>query len=84
MDVFLDAWLRGVCPLRRKFGFTLAGAWRVAGTNEFVWILAYDGPEGFAEADRRYYESDDRKRMDPDPARYIETTVTRNIASVLP
>jgi hypothetical protein len=25
MDAFLDAWLRGVYPLRRKFGFTFAG-----------------------------------------------------------
>jgi len=54
MDVFLDAWLRGVYPLRRKFGFTFAGAWRVEGADEFVWIIGYDGPEGFAAADDNY------------------------------
>jgi hypothetical protein len=44
MDAFLDAWLRGVYPLRRKFGFTFAGAWVVEGADEFVWIIGYDGP----------------------------------------
>ena len=55
MDAFLDAWVRGVYPLRRKFGFTFAGAWRVEGADEFVWIIGYDGPEGFAAADSAYY-----------------------------
>jgi hypothetical protein len=27
IDEFLDAWLRGVVPLRRRFGFTVLGAW---------------------------------------------------------
>jgi hypothetical protein len=47
--------LRGVYPLRRKFGFSFAGAWRVEGADEFVWIIGYDGPEGFAAADNAYY-----------------------------
>ena len=53
MDAFLDAWLRGVYPLRRRFGFTFAGAWVVEGTDEFVWIIGYDGPDGFAAAGKR-------------------------------
>ncbi|HKC91008.1 MAG TPA: NIPSNAP family containing protein [Candidatus Limnocylindria bacterium] len=84
MDAFVDAWVRGVYPLRRKFGFTFAGAWRIEGADEFVWIIGYDGPEGFAVADRRYYESDERKRMSPDPAQYIEAPVNRMMRSVLP
>ena len=83
MDAFLDAWLRGVYPLRRKFGFTFAGARRAAATDEFVWIIGYDGPEGFAAADRRYYESDERKRMSPDPAQYVETSENLMMRSVL-
>ncbi|HEV8535546.1 MAG TPA: NIPSNAP family protein [Candidatus Limnocylindria bacterium] len=84
MDNFIDAWLRGVYPLRRKFGFTILGAWRVDGTDEFVWVVGYDGAEGFAAADRRYYDSDERKRMDPDPRRYIEEPVKHDMRSVLP
>jgi len=84
MDAFVDAWLRGVYPLRRRFGFTFAGAWRVEGADEFVWVIGYDGPQGFAEADRRYYASNERKQMDPDPAQFIEAPTSRNMRSVLP
>ena len=84
MDAFIDAWLRGVYPLRRKFGFNFAGAWRVEGADEFVWIMGYDGADGFAEADSRYYASDERKRLSPDPAQYIETPIQRIMRSVLP
>jgi NIPSNAP len=84
MDKFLDAWLRGIYPLRRRFGFTFAGAWRVEDADEFVWIIGYDGPDGFAAADKRYYESEERKRMSPDPAQYIEHPVNQMIRSVLP
>ena len=84
MDEFLDAWLRGVYPLRRKFGFHFVGAWRVEGADEFVWILGYDGADGFSEADRRYYASDERKRMTPDPAVFIERPMQSMLRSVLP
>ena len=84
MDTFLDAWLRGVYPLRRKFGFTFVGAWVVEGADEFVWIIGHDGPEGFAAADKHYYESNERKRMSPDPAQYIEAPLNRMMRSVLP
>ena len=84
MDEFLDAWLRGVYPLRRKFGFHFVGAWRVEGADEFVWILGYEGADGFAEADRRYYASDERKRMMPDPAALIERPMQFMLRSVLP
>ena len=84
MQTFLDAWLRGVYPLRRKFGFTFAGAWVVEGADEFVWIIGYDRPDGFAAADKRYYESAERKQMSPDPAQYIETPVNQMMRSILP
>jgi hypothetical protein len=83
MDAFVDAWLRGVYPLRQKFGFTFAGSWRVEVTDEFVWVIGYDGPEGFGAADRRYYESDERKRMSPDPAQYVERSEHHMMRSVL-
>jgi hypothetical protein len=84
MDAFLDAWVRGVYPLRRRFGFTFAGAWRVEDADEFVWILGYDGLDGFAAADQRYYESEERKQMSPDPAQYIDGAINEMMRSVLP
>ena len=81
---FLDAWLAGVYPLRERFGFRFVGAWVVEGTDEFVWILGYDGPDGFASADARYYASLERAAVDPDPAQFFVATDHRMIRSVLP
>ena len=84
MDAFVEAWRRAVYPLRKKFGFTFVGAWRVEGADEFVWIMGYNGFDGFAAADRRYYASDERKRLSPDPAKLIDEPMTSMLRSVLP
>src|SRR5437870_4514617 len=47
MAEWVDGWTRGVLPLRRKFGFRVDGAWVVPEGNRFIWILSYDGPDGF-------------------------------------
>ncbi len=83
MGKFLEAWLAGVYPLRKKFGFTFAGAWEVEEADEFVWVMGYDGPDGFAAADARYYASAERKGLAPDPAQFIERPETRMMRSVL-
>lgn len=74
LDGFVDAWRDGVIPLRKKFGFTVEGAWSIPETNEFVWVMSYDGPEGFEAADAVYYESDERSTLDPNPAVFLEET----------
>ena len=67
---FVEAWTRGVLPLRRAAGFEIQ-AWTVPGESRFVWLLAYDGPGGFGAADEAYYESPARAALDPDPAQWI-------------
>ena len=47
-------------------------AWIVPDGNRFIWILSYDGPDGFEARDAVYYDSPDRKSMTPDPASLIE------------
>lgn len=85
MAAFKDAWLKGVYQLRKRYGFGFVGVWANEATHDFVWILTYDGPEGLEAADRRYYESRERKEMDPDPAQYIEPGGVRvMLESVLP
>ena len=71
MDIFLDAWQKGVYPLRIKSGFKIEGAWVVKEKNKFIWILSYDGPEGFEAKDSAYYASQGRTTLKPDPADYI-------------
>ena len=73
-----------VAPLRPKWGFSIPAAWVVEETNEFVWLLRYDGPEGFEARDEAYYASDDRKSLNPDPARYIASADTRFGIAVWP
>ena len=79
LDDFVSAWKAGVVPLREEFGFTFHGAWRVDDTSEFVWVLGHTDTESFESANRRYYESDTRKSLDPDPAQFI-TEVTESSA----
>jgi len=84
MDEWLAGWTRGVLPLRQKLGFRVEGAWVVRGENTFVWILTYDGPDGFEARDAEYYASEERKALRPDPAPLIETTETHTMTSALP
>ncbi|HLM18035.1 MAG TPA: hypothetical protein VK549_09465 [Acidimicrobiia bacterium] len=83
IDDCIEAWLSGVVPLRRRFGFTFGGAWIVEATHELLWILAYDGPDGFDDADRRYYASTERSVLDPDPAQWFETTRSERLRWIL-
>src|SRR5207245_7471436 len=71
MDLFVEAWKQGVVPLRRKHGFEIDGAWVDRGANRFVWLLSYDGPEGFEARDAAYYASPERAVLAPDPAEHI-------------
>jgi hypothetical protein len=70
---WVKEWQSKVYPLRVKFGFHLIGAWMIQDENRFLWILGWDGPrESFEEVDRVYYDSRERKALEPDPARHLE------------
>jgi len=84
MDDFLEAWTAQVPPLRRRYGFRFLGAWVVDDNDEFVWILSYDGPDGFDAADARYYASTDRAALHPDPAQWLETIEHVRLRAILP
>ena len=71
LNEFAAEWEETIKPLRLKLGFKIEGAWTVASSNQFVWILSYDGPEPWDSLDRAYFESEERKAMKPDPARHI-------------
>ena len=44
---------------------------KVPSEEHFVWIVSYDGPGGWEAANKSYYDSPERKAMDPDPASLI-------------
>ncbi len=82
LDDFVTAWRDGVKPLRERFGFAIDGAWTAPATSEFVWLLRYDGPGSFSDADAAYYASPERTRLDPDPARYIVSAAERMVRRI--
>ena len=82
MAQWLEEWRSQIVPLRLKHGFRILGSWTVDGTDQFVWIITYDGPMSWAEADRDYYQSPERKAIDPDPARHLANTNARMMSAV--
>ena len=82
MQAWIDEWRARVVPLRRRHGFEVLGAWTVDGTDQFVWIIRYDGPKTWQEADAGYYASPERKAMVPDPARHLSQTSGRLMTAV--
>ena len=68
---FAAEWEKMIKPLRLKLGFKIDGAWTVEATNQFVWIMRYDGQASWETLDEAYFQSPVRKAMDPDPARHI-------------
>lgn len=71
LDRFVALWSKGVRPLREKKGFVVEGAWKIPSDDRFVWVVSYDGPESWEDANAAYYASPERKAMDPDPASFI-------------
>ena len=71
LQEFAAEWEKTIKPLRLKLGFSIDGAWTVEATNQFVWIMCYDGPESWETLDQAYFQSPERHAMDPDPARHI-------------
>ena len=84
LDDFAAAWRAGVYPLRQELGFRIEGAWTIGEHNEFVWILSYDGPLDWKDAEAAYYGSPQRAALDPDPAQWIARAEHWFLTSVLP
>jgi hypothetical protein len=74
LERFVDEWQAHVRPLREQLGFRVLGAWASEEDDRFVWVLAYDGEDGLSAANARYYQSEERAALDPDPARLLEVT----------
>jgi hypothetical protein len=82
MRDWLEEWGGKVKPLREAHGFKVLGAWAVEDADEFVWVIAHDGPGTFEEADAAYYASPERVAIDPDPARHLVETQTDFVSEI--
>jgi hypothetical protein len=82
LGAFVSGWSKGVRPLRQKRGFVVEGSWTIPAEERFVWVVSYDGPDGWEAANKAYYDSPERKSMDPDPAKLIVSQRTAFIDPV--
>jgi antibiotic biosynthesis monooxygenase (ABM) superfamily enzyme len=71
LEAFVAEWKTQLVPLREHMGFRVLEAYTLSATNQFVWVMGFDG-EDWDAADRAYFESPERKEMTPNPARLIE------------
>ena len=71
LQQFAKEWKEKVFPLRLEHGFKIEAAWTIESTNQFVWLINYDGIEDWQAKEEAYYSSAERKSMDPNPARFI-------------
>jgi NIPSNAP len=83
MDAWIAGWKSRVVPLREEAGFRLIGAWVDAREDRFLWLLGYSGSDGFQAADDRYYASQERRELQPDPADLIEEASQTMVDAVL-
>ncbi len=81
MDDFI-AVFRRIVEVRRAAGFTVVGAWADRDADRFVWMVGYDGADGFAAAERRYYDAPERAAIEPDPRTFITNVVTEMLTAV--
>jgi len=72
-----------VLPLRIEHGFQVHDAWTIEETNQFVWLISYEGQESWEVRESAYYSSDNRKDMKPNPARLISKSQEYYVDSVL-
>jgi hypothetical protein len=83
LDQWVEEWRSRVAPLRRELGFTVERAWTVDDDSRFVWLLSYPGDwAAFEAADRGYYDSPQRRGLDPNPARLIEDQIVSRLNDV--
>lgn len=76
MGEWVQEWRQRIVPVRQKAGFQILGAWTIESENRFVWIIRYDGPKTWKEADAAYYASPERAAIQPDPTRHLSKTET--------
>ena len=71
LETFSQEFRDKIKPLREKLGFQIDGAWTITATNQFVWLMRYDGPQDWETLDQSFHTSQEHKAMQPDPARNI-------------
>jgi len=59
------------------------GAWTIEKTNQFIWLISWEGQESWDARENAYYSSSIRIAMEPDPARLIARQENFDVENVL-
>jgi NIPSNAP protein len=79
---WIRRWRERVVPLRTEFGFEIVGAWLDDERRLFFWVLSYDGPETFEEANDRLWASPEGVAMEGDTDEYILSWEMRTVERI--
>ncbi|HLF90470.1 MAG TPA: NIPSNAP family protein [Anaerolineales bacterium] len=71
LNEFVQLFHDQIAPLRQKVGFTIAAAWTAPETNQFIWLMAYEGSDDWETMNRKYFDSPERAAMSPNPSELI-------------
>jgi hypothetical protein len=83
MHDFVQSWCDVLRPLRLASGWRVDGGWVIEGESKFVWILALEGDEDWDTKNALYFNSPERKNINPDPSQWIAHIEARFIQTVL-
>ena len=81
LDDFVRVWKEKIYPLRLKTGYRIPFAAKIPETNQFVWLLTYDGPKSWEQIGAEYTEA--RKGISPDPLDWVPVTETHLVQLVV-
>lgn len=74
LRAWVSEWREKIKPLRQRLGFTVLGAWTHEETSRFFWILQYSGRQSWDALETAFHDSEERRSMQPNPARHIAKT----------
>jgi hypothetical protein len=74
-DAFVETWRRNVVPLRRQYGFDIAGAWLDEVAERFVWIVSYEGEGTIEDVIAQYDAAPEHAMMSPPPGDFVEEDI---------
>ena len=80
---FAREWKETVLPLRLQHGFEIHRAWIIEQSNQFAWVIGCDENESWEAKERAYYDSPERRDMNPNPARLIARSEEYFVEDVL-
>lgn len=83
-DEFFAYWKDNIVPAREAKGFTILSAWREVDSNEFIWVVRWNGDGSFEEADEAYYASPIRSKLPKAFSSFIASSEVRMVETLDP